>query len=388
LKYASPAGTAKYSAGHPEITYNALGNTGLEISSAGFGGYRVDAAVAAHRAALAKALEAGINLIDTSANYADGGSERLVGEVVSDLCAQGKIQRDCVVVVSKGGYLQGENYRMGQMRQQAGTPFPELVQYDVGLDHCIHPVFLEDQLSRSLNRLRMETLDCYLLHNPEYYLSWAKTANLPQTQAKGEYLRRIREAFLHLEREVGKGRIRGYGISSNTSPRQQDDYEFSPLSEIWEIAQKISAKHHFRVIQFPLNLFETGAMTEANQPGGQSVIEFAADKGLGVITNRTLNAIQDGKLIRLSEQAYQGKAARQASDFHKRIVSLETSWASATNLSQLALRAIRATKGVSAALVGMRQEKYVQDVLEELYRPSSFAAQKDLWQKIKEEQNT
>lgn len=286
-------GTINYAAKHPFLVYQALVPAGIRISGAGFGCYRVDARVKEHQEALTKALLSGINLIDTSANYADGGSERLVGKVLRELVAAEKIKREEVVVVSKVGYLQGENYSLSQQRKKEGRPFADLVLYDEGLEHCIHPDFLAEQLTRSLDRLGLQTVDCYLLHNPEYYLSWAKQAKLAKAEARAEYLRRIRSAFLHLEGEVIAGRINYYGVSSNTFPRPESHFEFTSLADLWEIAQSISAEHHFRVIQFPLNLFETAGMTEKNQPGGKTLVEFARDKELGILTNRPLNAIQE-----------------------------------------------------------------------------------------------
>jgi hypothetical protein len=38
----------------------------------------------AHRSALEQALARGVDLVDTSANYTDGGSERLIGQVVGE----------------------------------------------------------------------------------------------------------------------------------------------------------------------------------------------------------------------------------------------------------------------------------------------------------------
>jgi hypothetical protein len=53
-----------------------------------------------------------------------------------------------------------------------------LVEYAEGLEHCIHPDFLDDQIGRSLDRLGLDALDGYLLHNPEYYLGWAHKQGL------------------------------------------------------------------------------------------------------------------------------------------------------------------------------------------------------------------
>ena len=299
--YATPKGTESYARNHESLVYHDLAGTGSLVSQAGFGCYRAAVGVPAHEAALRKALLEGVNLIDTSSNYGDGRSEILVGDVLERLILSEQINRESVVVVSKVGYLQGHNYELSQTRKRQGSPFKQLVLYGEGLEHCIHPEFLEDQLARSLERLKLATLDCYLLHNPEYYLGWAKNTGLSLTKSRREYYDRIRFAFEHLEREVESGRIRSYGISSNTFPASTDDPEFTSLEKVWKIAESLSEKHHFRVIQLPMNLFETGGVTEGNQASGQSVVQFARDKKIGVLINRPLNALHAGRLIRLAE---------------------------------------------------------------------------------------
>ncbi|MFH1059595.1 MAG: aldo/keto reductase, partial [Pseudomonadota bacterium] len=87
--HATPKATAQLATAHPQIAYQPLGNSGLMVSAAGFGGYRVDVEVAEHHEALENALKAGINLVDTSTNYTDGHSERLVGAVLGRLMGQG-----------------------------------------------------------------------------------------------------------------------------------------------------------------------------------------------------------------------------------------------------------------------------------------------------------
>lgn len=385
---ATVQGTMKYAKRHSDITYQTVPHIGYQVSAAGFGCYRVDAAVLEHQQALEMALLSGINIIDTSANYADGGSEKLVGKILQELVLKEQLQREEVVVVSKVGYLQGQNYQMSQERKAAGRPFEDLVLYDEGLEHCIHPEFLAEQLTMSLERLGLETIDCYLLHNPEYYLSWAKTQNLKKEMVKKEYLRRIKAAFTHLELEVAKGRISYYGISSNTFVRPKKHSEFTSLAQIWDIAEAISPQHHFRIIEFPCNLLETAGITEKNQPANKSLLEFAVEKGLGVLINRPLNAIQEGRLIRLSEKVYQGEAARQALEFKNKIEALENAWGNVTSLSQLALRALRSTAGVSSVLVGMRREMYVEDVLHEVRQPAISMVGTGTWQKIRQMANS
>src|SRR5690242_2642848 len=102
---ATSSGTEAMRAAHDLLDYQELNSTGWKVSQAGFGCYRVDASVKEHRHALKKALRAGINLIDTSANYSDGGSEKLVGAVLEEMIMAGELVRESVVVVSKVGYL-------------------------------------------------------------------------------------------------------------------------------------------------------------------------------------------------------------------------------------------------------------------------------------------
>jgi maleate cis-trans isomerase len=48
----------------------------------------------------------------------------------------------------------------------------------------------------------------------------------------------------------------------------------------------------------------------------------------------------------------------------------------------MALRALRSTLGITTVLVGMRQESYVDDVMEELGRPVSTKDRAEFWRKL------
>jgi aryl-alcohol dehydrogenase-like predicted oxidoreductase len=495
--FATKEGTRSYPERNSSLGYGELDGTGLLASQAGFGCYRVDLADPEHERSLRKAMISGINLMDISSNYGDGGAEKLVGEVLEDMAASGEIGRESVVVVSKVGYLQGQNYQLSQERKRRGKPFKDLVLYADGLEHCIHPEFIDDQLTRSLERLKLDTLDFYLLHNPEYYLSWASKTGVSLEKARQEYYSRIKQAFEHLETEVERGRIRLYGISSNTLPSPAADPEFTSLEQVWEIAQSLSSDHHFRVIQLPMNLLETGGITEKNQAKGQSVLEFARDKNLAVLINRPLNAIAHNKLLRLAEvrptrrvsdkditdlideliyseeilknkilpqlglppatqsqvmeqvatgavlkqhrqsfgtyerwqelqeyyflprvkgvfqflkqqlnlaeeisswvnshlekleavleavaSSYREEAAERCGQIKNRLSSADTDWSEAVTLSQMAIRALRSTAGITTVLVGMRREDYVKDVLEELARPVEKRERTESWYEL------
>ncbi len=298
---ATAVATQSYFRQHSNISTTTVAGLDWQISQAGFGSYRVAAGEKTHEQALRQALQGGINLIDTSSNYGDGGSERLIGRVLAEQFDAGELQREQVVLVSKVGYLQGFNYALAQQRKKEGRPFPNLVKYAEGLDHCIHPQFLDDQLTRSLERLNLDTLDVYLLHNPEYYLSWAQRRPIPLDEARRTFYQRIRLAFEFLEQAVEDGRIQSYGISANTFPEPARSYTFTELARVWQIAREISQNHHFRWVQLPMNLLETGAATQPNQPDGQTVLQFAQEYNLAVMVNRPLNAIVQESLTRLAD---------------------------------------------------------------------------------------
>lgn len=296
--------TVAYTVRFPDLqpSFGLLGGTGLMASHAGFGGYRVDYRIAPHVLALEEALTSGVNLIDTSANYGDGNSEMLIAIVLEDLIDRGHIRREEVIIVTKGGYIQGQNYERALERVRQGNPFPEVVEYDTGLWHCIHPEFLDDQLHRSMSRMNVDHVDVYLLHNPEYYLSWAVKRGQTVEQARHEYDRRIQAAFEWLEAQATAGSISYYGISSNTFPKPLDEADFTSLEQIFAIAESLSPDHHFRVIQLPINLFERGGVLELNQSNGtETVLEFAHRQGLGVLVNRPLNAIMGNGMVRLAD---------------------------------------------------------------------------------------
>ena len=82
----------------------------------------------------------------------------------------------------------------------------------------------------------------------------------------------------------------------------EDKNNFTSLERIYNIAAEISDNNHFAVIQFPLNLIETGAVTNKNQLGNSKpLLEFAKEKDLGVLINRPLNSIKNNKIVRLTD---------------------------------------------------------------------------------------
>jgi len=317
---ATAEGTARYAArrvshsrhrNHMERGYVPFGRTGLTTSRLGFGTYRVDTRESDHREALVRALREGVNLIDTSTNYMDGDSERLVGAVLRDLMKSNDVTRDAVIVVSKIGYVQGENLKQAQARERAGHSYPDMVKYGEGIWHCLHPDFLSDQLTASLDRLGLATLDVCLLHNPEYFLSEAAHRGEKNLAVlRKVFYQRLEKAFAYLESQVESGRLQYYGVSSNTVAGDPNASDATSLSEMLTAAKAAAAshsqsRHHFSVLQCPMNLFEAGALLTPNtgNDDAHTVLDLAQREGLAVLVNRPLNAMPEkgGGVLRLAE---------------------------------------------------------------------------------------
>jgi hypothetical protein len=314
---ATPARTAAYASrmlgrlgDAVQHGFTTLGSTGLTTSRLGFGCYRTGMEDSDHRQALLDALRRGCNLIDTSTNYMDGDSERLVGSVLAELIKEGELAREEVIVVSKIGYVQGQNLKRAEAREQSGRPYPEMVKYGDGIWHCLHPEFLADQLDLSLDRLGLQTLDVLLLHNAEYFLSDAAHRGQKDIPAlRKEFYRRIQAAFQYLETQVAAGRLRHYGVSSNAATALPDDPEATSLSKMLEAAREAartagSRECHFKVLQCPMNLCESGAALTSNTgpDNRQTLLDYARAEGIAVLVNRPLNAMpsKTGGIIRLA----------------------------------------------------------------------------------------
>lgn len=316
MKYATPEGTLKFSQrfiekGNKEANYRLLGKTGLTTSALGFGCYRIDDINPVFRQSLELAVLSGVNLIDTSTNYADGGSERCVGRSLSLLFDSGKVKREEIIVVSKIGYVQGENLKIAIAKEREGNAYPDMVRYADGCWHCIHPGFINEQLTRSLSRTKLECVDALLLHNPEYYFSDAlhRNAQASVSDLRAVFYERIKRAFKQLEDEVEDGRIRFYGVSSNTFGKDSENGEMTSLAEMVRIAEEVAEKkygsrdaHHFAIAQLPMNLYESGPFLEFNnEEEKKTTLQVALENQIGVLVNRPLNAFVSNHLVRLAD---------------------------------------------------------------------------------------
>lgn len=286
------------------------------MGQVGFGSYRVSIKSQIHREALVAALKLGCPLIDTSANYTNGESEELIGSVLSENPMFNPI------VVTKAGYIQGQNLAIIEDLNSKGLAVADLVNINENLMHSIHPEFLSNQLDNSLKRLKRDTIDVFLLHNPEYYFH-------SENSNQDEYYQRIEKAFAYLETEVEKGRIKSYGISSNNFILPLNNPEVTNFARVLEVAKKVSKKNHFTTIQFPFNLIEIGALEKFGEYGDESLLELAKLNNVTTMINRPLNAFTNNQLVRLATYEFMTKdfdSNEAIREFESAMKLIENKW--------------------------------------------------------------
>lgn len=150
-----------------DLTVNRIGYGAMRITGPGVWGPPADRQAAL--ATLQKAIELGVNLIDTADSYGPAVSEELIAEALHPYPAD-------LVIATKGGWER---------------PGPN--QWT----HNASPKHLADALEGSLKRLRVERIDIYQLHAPDNVISF---------EASVEALATLRE----------QGKIRHVGLSNVT----------------------------------------------------------------------------------------------------------------------------------------------------------------------------
>ncbi|GCF11385.1 aldo/keto reductase [Dictyobacter arantiisoli] len=161
--------------------YRTLGRTGLSVSEIGYGAWGigksgwVGADDEESLQALQKAIDLGLNFIDTALGYGNGHSERLVGQVVRKN-------------ISKRIYIATKvPPKNGQWPARPGVPVSETFPKD----------YVIEQTEISLRNLGTETIDVLQFH--VWQDDWV---------GQGDWL----EAIQQLK---GQGKIRFFGISVN-----------------------------------------------------------------------------------------------------------------------------------------------------------------------------
>ncbi|MFX0209248.1 MAG: aldo/keto reductase [Candidatus Hodarchaeota archaeon] len=157
------------------MKFTAIGNTNVKVSQIGLGtwqfgskgwGYGTDFEKTDAMSIVQKALELGINIIDTAEAYGWGKSEQIIGEAIKDY------DREEIIITTKF------------------------------LPIAIRPSAVVKALNKSLKRLQTDYIDIYLIHWPTPWL--------------------VGRVLNHMEKLVDEGKIRYIGISNFNLKRLQN----------------------------------------------------------------------------------------------------------------------------------------------------------------------
>lgn len=314
------------------------------VSSVGIGTYLGEPTPAvdeASRESIELALRSGVNHVDTAANYRCGRAERVVGEALR----KAPVDRESVVVATKGGFLPFDGEPPDDPSAYVRERFVEQGIVDPGDlangAHAMTPDYLDWSLDRSLNRLGLDAVDCYYVHNPETQL---------EERDRGAVYDLLEDAFVRLEERREAGDLRYYGVATWECFRVPEGHpNYLSLPEVVRRARAASDRAGttatgFRAVQLPFNVHMADAFTREAHPGPdgpQSALAFADGAGLSVFASAPL---KQGELAR--EGAIPGEVAAKLSG--------ETP-------AQRAINFARSAPGMTAALVGTGSPDHVPE---------------------------
>ncbi|MFO8154950.1 MAG: aldo/keto reductase [Pseudomonadota bacterium] len=374
--HATPQATRAYAEAHAADTgeghYSDLLKTKIRLSSLGVGTFpgtadaTTDAAVAA---IIAGAVAGGINVIDTAAHYRYGRALAAVGAGVREAVNAGT-PREALYLVSKGGFL---TFRGGPPADPAAWIQQEIVTPRLGraediadgAPHCLSPEYINYQLELSRKLMGVETLDAFLVDQPEVHIPGI---------GKEATNQKLEAVFRVLEQAIADGRLRHYGIATFDGFRVETDAPlFESLTSLQGLAEKAyqyvtgkeDNRHGFRVCQLPFNQAMPEGFTRFNQATGQ-----------GNVASTIQAAHQLGVYLMGSHTMLKGNLAGQSVDAVARAL------ATLPNPAQRALQYNRSTPGLGTSLVGMSTPEHLADVLAVAARePMSRADYLALYQK-------
>lgn len=285
-----------------------FGRLGWSVSEVGFGAWALGGGSWGNQddtdslAALHRALDLGVNLIDTAAGYGEGRSERVIARALAE---RGPRERERIYLVTKSPPLPGS--WPPRPHERLEDRYPE--------SH------LRANLEERLRHLKTDCIDVLLLH------VWSRAWN-------GEPW-----ALDVLEKFKEEGKIRAYGIS--TPDHDQDQLN------------TLLAAGRLDVVQLVYNLFEQQPAAEALPLAGSSGTAVMARLALdeGALTGKLTPA------TRFPEGDFRNRhfAGDRLDRTIKRVQLIEEDLAGTDyTVAQAALKFVLAHPAVGTVIPGMR----------------------------------
>jgi aryl-alcohol dehydrogenase-like predicted oxidoreductase len=292
------------------VNYRTLGRTGLEVSEIGYGAWGIagDAWLGAKDEeslkALDRAVDLGLNIIDTALAYGEGHSERLVGKLVAD--------RDETIYVATKVPPKNRVWPAPD-----GIPPEEVFPGD----------YVRECTEQSLSNLGLDTIDVQQFH--VWQDDWV---------GHGDWL----EAVEDLKRE---GKIRAFGVSIN-------DHQASNAVRVIETGVVDTVQVIYNVFdQSP----EDELLPSCQEHGVGVIVRVPFDEGslTGRITPDT--TFEEGDF---RNDYFRGGRKQEVYDRVRAIVS--ELGASEDEIAEIALRYILSHPAVSTVIPGMRSVRNVE----------------------------
>ena len=293
------------------MNYRPLGRTGWTVSEVSFGAWAIGGAwghvsETDALAALRKAVDSGVNFIDTADVYGDGRSERLVAQLKKDRKAE-------IVVATK-----------------AGRRLPR--QTVEGYSRANLTGWIED----SLRNLSTEALDLLQLHCPPTELYYRP------------------EVFAILDDFVKAGKIRYYGVSVEKVEEALKAIEFPNVQTVQIIF------NCFR--QRPSDLFFDRA--KRNKVGILARVPLASGLLTGKLRSNSSFAVDDHRNFNRHGEAFDVGETFSGVDYNLGLEAAEEIrrlLPEGVSMSQFALRWILMFDAVSCAIPGGKRPEQVAE---------------------------
>ena len=293
------------------MRYRTLGRTGLAVSEIGFGGWAIGGSWGAQSEedsvkALHRALELGVTLIDTAAGYGNGLSERIIGKVMQERRAWGKVTVATKIPPAPGPWPPSPYCRAAERYSEE---------------------YLRRNIEERLTNLVTDCVDVLQLH------TWTRAWNRDPSPL--EVLRRFKQ----------EGKCRFIGVST---PEHDQNSANQLIRDGW-----------LDTVQLIYNLFE--------QEPAAELLPLALETGVGVIARMPFDeGALTGKYTedtRFDESDFRSRYFM--GDRLKRVVRetakvREDLEGSGFSLPEAALKFVLAHPAIGVTIPGMRNERQAE----------------------------
>jgi aryl-alcohol dehydrogenase-like predicted oxidoreductase len=292
-----------------------LGTSDLEITTVGFGAWAIGGGGWSHGwgpqddlssiAAIRRAVERGVNWVDTAAIYGLGHSEEVVGKALREIP-----DAERPYVFTKGGLVPDRT-----------RPYDEPL-------HTLKPESIRREVEASLRRLRVDRIDLYQFH-------WPDQTGTP-----------VEESWAEMARLVDEGKVRAAGVSN-----------FSV-----ELLERIEPIHHVESLQPPFSLIRRSSGADVipwAAANGTGVIVYSPMQS-GILTD----AFSAARVAAMAPDDWRRSAPEFNEPARSRNLALRDSLRlvadrRGTTVSAVAVAWTLAWPGVTAAIVGARSPEQV-----------------------------